>query len=168
VCRDVVLLHSVTRKLPHTILGSMLAAAQQKERTMKCYYYLILGMILCLGSCTNTSTSPTVSDILHAPVTTNVPNSFTFSIDANQYTDNSNNDLSFLSDSLVVTLSSTGYISGQAIIFVSDASNATIFTDTVRSNKTVAIAHLKTTKPRHCSLNISNLTAKLAFAVVGQ
>jgi hypothetical protein len=135
---------------------------------MKCYSYLIVGVILCLSSCTNDSTSPTVNDILHAPVTTNTTNSFTFSIDASRYSDNSNNDLSFLSDSLVVTLSSTGYFFGQAIILVSDASNATIFTDTVRSNKTVAIAHLKTTKPRHCSLSITNLTAKLAFAVVGE
>ena len=135
---------------------------------MKSQHYFAVGMILCLASCQNNSTSPTVSDILHSPVTTNVTNSFTFSIDANQYSDNSNNDLSFLSDSLVVTLSSTSYLSGQAIISVSDLSNATIFSDTVRSNKTIAIAHLKTTKPRHCTINITNLTAKLAFAVVGQ
>lgn len=135
---------------------------------MKGHYYLSIGLMLCLSACTDQSTSSTVLGILHSPVTTNVTNSFTFSIDANQYSDNSNNDLSFLSDSLVVTLTSTGYISGQAIIFVTDASNATIFTDTVRSNKTVAIAHLKTTKPRHCSLYIANLTAKLAFALVGQ
>jgi len=135
---------------------------------MRGYYFLGIGMILCLASCSDQSTSTTVLGILHSPVTTNVTNSFTFSIDANGYSDNSNNDLSFSSDSLVVTLTSTSYISGQAIISVTDASNAMIFTDTVRSNKTVAIAHLKTTKPRHCSLNISNLTAKLAFAVVGQ
>lgn len=135
---------------------------------MKCYRYFIIGVIVCLSSCTNNSNSPTVSDILHSPVTTNVTNSFTFSIDANQYSDNSYNDLSFLSDSLVVTLTSTGYSSGQAIFVVSDLSNATIFSDTVRSNKTIAIAHLKTTKPRHCSINITDLTAKLAFAVVGQ
>ena len=135
---------------------------------MKYYSCLIVGMILCLSSCTNNSTSPTVSDILHAPVTTNTTNSFTFSIDASRYSDNSTNDLSFLSDSLVVTLSSTGYFFGQAIILVSDASNTTIFTDTVRSNKTIAIAHLKATRPKHCSLNITDLTAKLAFAVVGQ
>jgi hypothetical protein len=135
---------------------------------MKTYCYFAIGMVLCLASCQNNSNSTTALDILHSPVTTNLTNSFTFSIDANQYTDNSNNLLSFLSDSLVVTLTSTSYLSGQAIISVSDSSNATIFSDTVRSNKTIAIAHLKTARPRHCSLNISNLTAKLAFVVVGQ
>ncbi len=125
-------------------------------------------MILCLNSCMDNSNSTTALDFLHSPVTTNVTNSFTFSIDANQFFDNSDHFLSFLSDSLVITLSSTGYSSGQAIFFVSDAADATIFSDTVRSNKTIAIAHLKTTKPRHCSIKIANLTAKLAFAIVGQ
>jgi hypothetical protein len=135
---------------------------------MKSYWYFPIVMILCLTSCQNNSNPTTVLDILHAPVTTNVTNSFTFSIDANQYSDNSNNILSFLSDSLVVTLTSSSYLSGQAIISVSDSSYATIFSDTVRSNKTIAIAHLKTTRPRHCTLNITNLTAKLAFVVLGQ
>jgi hypothetical protein len=134
---------------------------------MKAYYFII-GMILCLTSCKDNSTSTIVHDSLNSPVTTNVTNSFTYSINANQYSDNSNNDLSFLSDSLVVTLSSSSYSSGQAIILVSDSSNATIFSDTVKSNKTIVIAHLKTVKPRYCSLNITNLTAKLAFVVMGQ
>ena len=132
------------------------------------YYSLAIGMILCLSSCMDSPNSTTALDILHSPVTTNVTNSFTFTIDANRFYDNSDHFLSFLSDSLVITLSSTGYSSGQAIIFVSDAVDAPIFSDTVRSNKTVAIAHLKTTKPRHCSIKITNLTARLAFAVVGQ
>lgn len=140
----------------------------RKERDVKYKYCYAIGMALCLSSCTNGSTSPGVNDILHSPVTTNTTNSFTFTIDANQYSDNSQSTLTFFSDSLVVTLSSTSYFFGQAIFSVTDSSNSIIFSDTVRSNKTIAIAHLKTTKPRHCSINISNLTAKLAFAVVGQ
>jgi hypothetical protein len=140
----------------------------RKERNLKYKYIFAIGMALCLISCTNGSTSPGINDILHSPVTTNTTNSFTFTIDANQYSDNSQSTLTFFSDSLVVTLSSTGYFFGQAIFSVSDSSNAIVFSDTVRSNKTIAIAHLKTTRPRHCSINISNLTAKLAFAVVGQ
>jgi hypothetical protein len=125
-------------------------------------------MILFLSSCKDNSASTILHDSLNSPVTTNVINSFTYTINANQYSDNSNNTLSFLLDSLVVTLSSSSYSSGQAIILVSDSSNVTIFTDTVKSNKTIAITNLKTTKPRHCSLNIANLTAKLSFVVVGQ
>jgi len=135
---------------------------------MKGHYYFIIGIILSLTSCKDNSTSTPVLDNLNSPIAINVTNSFTYSINASQYSDNSNNALSFLSDSLVVTLSSSSYSSGQAIVLVSDSSNATIFTDTVKSNKTIAIAHLKTTKPKHCSLNITNLTAKLSFVVVGQ
>lgn len=135
---------------------------------MKSYYYFAIGIFLCITSCTDNSTPTTVHDNLNSPVTTNVINSFTYSINANKFTDNSQNDLSFLSDSLVVTLSSGSYSSGQAIILVSDSLNATIFSDTIKSNKTIVITHLKTTKPRQCSLDIANLTAKFAFVVVGQ
>ncbi|MFA4923958.1 MAG: hypothetical protein WC557_07185 [Ignavibacteriaceae bacterium] len=136
---------------------------------MKRYYYFMIGMILCLTSCKDTSTtSTTVHDNLNAPVITNVTNSFTYSINANQYSSKSNNDLSFLSDSLVVTLSSSTYSSGQAIISVSDSSNAMIFSDTVKSNKTIVITNFKTKKPKYCNLDITNLTAKLSFVVVGQ
>jgi hypothetical protein len=135
---------------------------------MKRPHYFIIGMILCLTSCEDNSNSTTEQDNLNSPVITNVVNSFTYSINANQYSDNSHNDLSFLSDSLVVTLSSSNYSSGQAIILVSDSSHATIFSDTVKSNKTIVLTNLKTTKPRYCSLDITNLTATLAFVVVSQ
>ena len=135
---------------------------------MKRYYLFIIGMILCLNSCKNSSTPTTIHDNLNSPVTTNVTNSFTFSVNANQFSMTSDNVLNFLSDSLVITLSSTSYISGQAIIVVSDSSSATIFSDTIKSNKVIAIAHLKAAPPKHCSFDISNLEASLAFVVVGQ
>jgi hypothetical protein len=135
---------------------------------MKSFRFLAVGMILSLVSCQDATGPTTVSDLLHAPVTTNITNSFTYTIDANQYSNNSRSDLTFLSDSLFVTLSSSAYVSGQAIISLSDSANAIIFSDTVRSNKTIAIAGMKTTRPRHCNLSITNLTAKIAFVVLGR
>ena len=126
-------------------------------------------MILCLTSCKEENSTPTtVNENLNSPVTTNLTNSFTYSINANQYSDNIQSDLNFLSDSLVVTLVVSNYSSGQAIILVSDSLHATIFSDTVTSNKTIALAHFKITRPRYCSLTITNLTAKLAFVIVGE
>lgn len=77
---------------------------------MKGYYFFILGMILCLTSCKNNPTSTIVENNVNSPVTINVTNSFTYNVNANQYTDNSINDLNFLSDSLVVTLTASSYL----------------------------------------------------------
>jgi hypothetical protein len=90
-------------------------------------------------SCEDKSTSPITNDNLNAPVTTNVTNSFSYSVHANQYSSDAQSTLSFLSDSLIVTLSSSDYQSGQVTVSVRDTLNAVIFADTVRSNKTIAI-----------------------------
>ena len=131
-------------------------------------YFLIMMLMVCLASCTDKSTTTEVHDNINSHVTANVTNSFTYTVNANQYSENSQNVLTFLSDSIVVTLSSINYISGQAIISVKDSLNAPIFLDTVKSNKTIAIAHLKTTKPKYCTIIISNLAAKFVFVLAGQ
>jgi hypothetical protein len=135
---------------------------------MKVHYIFIISMIIGINSCKDDSTTSAVQDGSNSPVVANVTNSFTYTVNANQYSCNSQNDLNFLSDSLVVTLSSSNYSSGQAIIVVNDSLNVTVFSDTVKSNKTIAIANLKTTKPKHCILALTNMTAKLTFSVVGQ
>ena len=135
---------------------------------MKGIHFFVVGMMVFLMSCNDDSTSTTVNENFNSPVTTNVVNSFTYSVNANKYSANSRTALSFLSDSLVVTLASSGYSSGQVIISVKDSLNGTIFVDTVTSNKTIAITNLKTTKPKYCDVDVTNLTAKLAFVIVGQ
>jgi hypothetical protein len=140
----------------------------KKKLNIKVVYYFIICIIFCLNSCKDDSTTSTAHDDSNSPVVANVMDSFAYTVNANQYSCNSQNDLNFLSDSLIVTLSSINYSSGQAIIVVNDSSNATIFSDTVKSNKTIAITNLKSTKPRHCILALTNLTAKLTFVVVGQ
>ncbi|MBI5021012.1 MAG: hypothetical protein HZB59_06215 [Ignavibacteriales bacterium] len=135
---------------------------------MKMYYLFIISIILSINSCKDDVATTTANDDSNSPVVANVTNSFTYTVNANQYSSNSQNDLNFLSDSLVVTLSSSNYSSGQAIIVLNDSANATIFSDTLKSNKTIAITSLKTTKPKHCILALTNLTAKLIFSVVGQ
>jgi len=135
---------------------------------MKEFHFFIAGIILFFMSCKDNSTATTVHDNLNSPVTTNVVNSFTYSINASSYSVHSQNDLSFLSDSLVVTLLSSGYSSGKAIVLVRDSSSTSIFADTITSNKTIVITNLKTTKPRYCTLDVTNLTAKFTFTVIGQ
>lgn len=132
------------------------------------YLWLTVVIAVCCFSCETTTTEPPPGPDVNAPVTANVTNTFTYSVNANQFSDNSQNTLNFLSDSLVVTLSSSEYLSGQAIVSLRDSVNASVFSDTVRSNKTIAIVNLKTTRPKSCSIVVTNLTGKLVFVVVGQ
>lgn len=135
---------------------------------MKGFFCLLMGMAFILTSCKDSTTSSTVYDNLNSPVSTNVANSFTYTINANQYSQTSYHDLNFPSDSLVITLTSSTHLSGQAIISVRDSSGTTIFSDTVTTNKTVVIAQIKKSRPKQCFLGFTALTAKLVFVVVGR
>ncbi len=130
--------------------------------------WLTFTVVLLLISCDKSSNPTQVYDPVNFPVTTNVTNSFTYTVNASQFSDNSQNNLSFLSDSLVITLTCSNFSSGQAVVTVRDSLGGSVFSDTVRSNKTTAIAHLKATKPKTCSVASSTLSAKLVFVLVGQ
>jgi len=131
-------------------------------------YFFIVGMAVCLTSCKEDSTIPPEYENLNAPVTTNLTNNFTYSIIAKNYSGTTTNDLYFLSDSLLVTLTTSTYSSGQAIVELSDSLHNTIFSDTVKSNKTVVITQGRTVKPKYCKIEATNLSAKLVFVVLGQ
>lgn len=129
---------------------------------------LMIIMFLSIYSCTNKSTESTDDHSINSLVITNTTNSFTYSIRAENYTATDEQTLSFTSDSLLVTLTSSEYLSGMAIVTLSDSLSTVIFTDTIQSNETKVLVDLKTSKPESCRVNALDLTAKLVFVVVGQ
>jgi hypothetical protein len=142
-----------------------------EDKTMKgTRPWLMIALAMVLASCADTVTEPTPppDPTLNAPVTANVTNSFSYSVKAAGFYDSSGNTLTFTSDSLVVSLTSTGYVSGLAVVSVRDSLNSTIFSDTVRSNKTIAVTDLTATMPKYCTVIVDGLTGTLVFAIVGQ
>ena len=124
---------------------------------------------LLLGACKDkSSTSPPAYSDVNTPVTASTLNTFTYTIHASQFSQSISQSLTFTSDSLVITLTTSDYTGGQAQIQVLDSLNATIFADTVSSNKVVALTHLKATMPKSCLVNLTNLSARLTFVLVGE
>jgi len=129
---------------------------------------LMIIMFLSIYSCKNKSTESTDDHNFNSSVITNTTNSFTYSIRAENYTATDEHTLSFTSDSLIVTLTSSEYLSGIAIVSLRDSLSTVIFTDTIQSNETNVIIDLKPSKPESCRVNAVDLTAKLVFVVVGR
>ncbi len=129
---------------------------------------VLAGSCLFSLTCKDSSTEPELSADMNLPITTNVPNSFTYALHARQYSESTSHTLNFTSDSLVITLTAFAYAGGLARFEVLDSFNRTVFLDTVKSNKTTVLAHHKTTVPKSCSIQISEFTAELTFVVVGE
>ncbi len=130
--------------------------------------WLFLAGVANLFSC-NKSTNPgDLNSTVNMPVMTSVPNSYTYSVNANNFSNESRNNLSFSSDSLVVTLTTVSFVSGTAIIAVKDSLGSSVFVDTVRSNTTLAYAPTKLSIPKTCNIVLTNFSANLVFTLVGK
>ncbi len=135
---------------------------------MKSFFYLfIILLTFIFSSCKNEMNSLQTNGHQNFPVLTNVTNSYTYSIHANQYSDQAQSILTFWSDSLVVTLTCSDYLSGQAIVAVRDSLNTVIFSDTVVSNKTIAIVGMKTNRPKSSNVILDKFTGNFVFTLVG-
>ncbi|HTP12019.1 MAG TPA: hypothetical protein VMM37_00240 [Bacteroidota bacterium] len=131
-------------------------------------FWLLPAAIVCLSACSETSGPTNSHNLINHPVKTNAPNSFTYTVSAENFSDNSEDPLSFASDTLVVTLTCMNYVSGQAVISVRDSLGGVVFADTVRTNKTTTSSQGKTTKPKSCSITTSALTGKIVFTLSGK
>lgn len=139
---------------------------------MKPWYALLIAVSLSLlpTACKEESstTGPSTLADLNTPVTASALNAFTYTVHASQFSQSFTQPLTFTSDSLVVTLTSSDYSGGQATVQVADSLGATVFTDTVTSNKVVALAHMKATVPTSCSITLSNLSARMTFVIAAE
>ncbi len=132
------------------------------------FSWLIIIFVLGFISCRNEITSLQPTSAQNSPVVTNTTNCFTYSVNANQFSDESQSTLNFRSDSLIVTLTCSEYLSGQAIVAVRDSLNAVIFSDTVVSNKTITVVGMKTNRPKLSHVMLDKFTGKFVFTLVGQ
>jgi len=132
------------------------------------FSWLIIIFVLGFVSCKNEITSLQPNSAQNSPVVTNTTNCFTYSVNANQYSDETQSTLNFRSDSLIVTLTCSEYLSGQAIIAVRDSLSAVIFSDTVMSNKTITVVGMKTNRPKSSYVMLDKFTGKFVFTLIGQ
>lgn len=129
---------------------------------------LMIVLVLFISSCEDNAMDPPIDLTVNAPVIANIANSFTYTVRARNFTADVSGVLTFSSDSLTITVTSSEYASGSAIVAVRDSFNSVIFTDTVRSNKVTAITNFKTTTPKSYAINVAGLTGTLVFVVVGK
>ena len=128
---------------------------------------ILIAASLFIGCDKNTTdvTIPTNTVIGNTPVNVSATNAFTYTIDANGFTTNAGQDLSFTSDSLVYTIVVTGYSSGSATIEVTNQTGAVMMHDSVTTNKVSTIVDSGKGIPKRCMLNFSNFTGKLNFVL---
>lgn len=125
---------------------------------------LAIAAAVVAGGCKE-STPTNIVDSRNTPVLAVTANSLSYVIDADRYSASSSSELSFTSDTVAISLASGGYVGGYAVLTVSAAGGVVIFSDSITSNKAIAITQSARGIPVRLTSAFSNFTGKVSFVV---
>ena len=129
------------------------------------YLSLIFLLILtfCFAACTeDTSVN---SENSNTPVIASTQNAFAYTLVANSFSNNTEFDLDFTSDSLAYSLVVTGYKSGNGSIAVIDSNSSNIYSETLQSNKVIAFTQTNHGIPKKFKIALNGFTGTLVFSL---
>jgi hypothetical protein len=99
------------------------------------------------------------------PVIVNTENSYTFTVSASNLTYSIEDNLVFLSDSLVVTITLTNVSSANSRIKLFSENNEEIFSESLNNNKVFVNTELKGNIPKTISIELDNFSGQLTIVV---
>jgi hypothetical protein len=99
------------------------------------------------------------------PVIVNTENSYTFTVSASNLTYSTEDNLVFLSDSLVVTITLTNVSSANSRIKLFSENNEEVFSESLNNNKVFVNTELKGNIPKTISIELDNFSGQLTIVV---
>jgi hypothetical protein len=102
------------------------------------------------------------------PVIVNTQDSFTFTVSAKNLNYNLDDNLSFTSDSLVVTITSSQSSSTNSSFSIWDYSEAQIFSESLNTNKVVVKDNFGGKIPHRVKIDLGNYSGKLTIVIANK
>ncbi len=101
-------------------------------------------------------------------VITNLPNSFTFVVDASLYYYSQTQQLQINADTMTVAITVAGHTTGSGSIVIRDSSNSVIYQKDLGRNMVAADVIKISTVPKTVDFTLSNYTGKITVAIAGK
>lgn len=102
------------------------------------------------------------------PVIVNTQNSFTFTVSANNFNYNLDDELSFTSDSLVVTITASQSNSTNSKFSILDLTNDQIFSESLNTDKVVVKDNFEGKIPHRVKIDLANYSGKLTIVIANK
>ncbi len=99
------------------------------------------------------------------PVKVNTQNNFTFTVNAQNLTYRTEDELTFDKDSIVVTITLTNVVSSDGTIKLFDHTDNEIFTESLNNNKVVVRPNINGKIPNKITIDLVSFTGQLTFVV---
>jgi hypothetical protein len=129
------------------------------------YIPILLAIVVFIGCKENSTVSIQSSAHQNIPVVVSTTDVFTYAIDANAYADSTADDLTFSSDSLACTLTVSGYLSGDASLYIRDSTDSIVFYNSITTNETIVITQAGKGIPKRFTLSCNTFTGKISFVL---
>lgn len=104
----------------------------------------------------------------NTPVIVNTENSYTFTVNAKNFSYSTEDNLNFSTDSLVITLTLTNVISSTGSMKVFNISEQEIFSESLNGNKVIVKADLIGQNPKQIKLELIKFTGQLTAVIATQ
>ncbi|NOZ62828.1 MAG: hypothetical protein GXO74_14260 [Calditrichaeota bacterium] len=133
------------------------------------FFLIIVVVGLLLVSCNENPTSFSNDEtITNVPVIANALDAFAFTLNADNFSINRMDSLTFDADSLVISLILTNYHGGNGKITIFTSDSVQIFSELLNSNKINAKTNIAGHIPKSIIIAASNLTGSISFALAKQ
>ena len=120
----------------------------------------------CIERDTNTITNSSNSQ-KNLPVTGNVPNSFSFVVDASSFNYNKTEQMQISTDSLSIAITVSNYITGNGNIIVKDNNGVSIYEKDLSAGMVSAEVLQLTAVPKTITMQLNNYTGKVVVGLAG-
>lgn len=127
---------------------------------------IFLTLILCalsLLSCNETTTVHIPDPTINIPVITNVEDAYTYTVNAETFSDSVSGILDFTTDESVITYTVLDYSEGSIRVKVDDTASCPIYQDLIENN--VVLVDNLNQKPYLIELVLDNFTGTLEFVL---
>ena len=116
------------------------------------------------GNPSNTGTN----NSKNLPVTGNVPNSFSFVVDANSFNYNKTEQVQINTDSLSIGITIANFVAGNGKIIVQDDNGVSIYQKNLSGGMVSGEVLQLTALPKTITLQLNNYTGKVVIGLAGQ
>lgn len=129
---------------------------------------LVLFLSLLLTSCM--SDSENLSNLIttpfdNIPVVVNTLNAYTFTLNANEFSETRSENLSFNTDSLVITLTLGNHSAGGGSLTVAGSDSSEIFSESLDRNKVVIRTDVNGHIPKTISVTLIDFTGSVSLVL---
>lgn len=126
---------------------------------------IVISILIVLNGCQKEEKEIVRQSLENQPVIVNVQNAYTFTVFGDEFSTTRSDPVSFLDDSVSISLTVAAYSGGSGRIRVLATDSTELFQESTDGNKTVVVMRKFPRPPGNITLQLNSFSGQLSFVV---